>query len=82
MWITYFNSHFCISEMPTISMGKLENYSFVKEQCEALASLFFGIGFAFLPKKKLEVGHVLFGLHICICYRCGSWLSLSSKYDS
>jgi len=37
--ITYFNPHFRISEMPTISMGKLYNYSFVKEHCGASALL-------------------------------------------
>jgi hypothetical protein len=43
--------------------------------------LFIGIGFAFLPKKKLEVSHVFCGLHkLDFGYSIG--LCVPSKHDS
>jgi len=41
MWITYFNPHFCILEMPAICMGKFEKYSFSRRHSGAIAALLF-----------------------------------------
>jgi len=54
--IDYFNAHFCISEMPTISMGKLELYSFPKDSEELRLRFFLASG---LHKLTCEVSKLL-----------------------
>jgi hypothetical protein len=47
MWITYFNAHFYVSEMPTISRAIKILYSFHKEHCGVTGSSSFLQGFIF-----------------------------------
>ena len=68
---------FPLEILPPYLWSNWKTIHFSKNTAEIRHLFFVGIGFAFLPKKKLEVRHVLCRL------LCGpsTWLSGRSKHD-